>query len=127
MRALWTPMLMKYWVPCLILGGAMIYVADNLTLKKSKEKREALMKQGFGDDNRLLPGGITLSDRNRYMEEHLNRVIKGEDPWKVADELQTRYKQEQEIKGRLNRDNPMNNPMSQSPQTLANRSSKLKR
>lgn len=128
MRALWTPMLMKYWVPLAICFIGMFAVSDNLTLKKSKEKREYLRSQGFGDD-RVLPGGITMSDRNRYMEEHINRVIKGEDTWKVASELQQRYKEEQEMKQRLQRDNPATSPMSQAPSSMARqtRPSKLQR
>eukprot|EP01083_Nonionella_stella_P256955 880028_1 len=121
MRALWTPMLMKYWVPLFICFAGMIAVADNLTIKKSNEKREYLRSQGYGDENKVIPGsgGITLSDRNRYMQEHINRVIHGEDTWKVAEELQQRYKEEQEMKQRLKRDNPANMPMNQSPATMA--------
>ncbi len=81
---------------------------NNLTMKKSKEKREYLQSQGYGDQNKIIPGtdGITLSDRNRYMQEHIDRVIHGEDTWEVAEELQQRYKEEQEMKQRLKRDNP---------------------
>ena len=128
MRALWTPMLMKYWVPLFILTCGMIAVADNLTLKKSEEKREMLRRQGFGDENQILPGtgGMTLSDRNRYMQEHIDRVIHGEDTWKVAAELQQRYKEEQEMKQRLDRADPALRPMPQSPASMA-RQSKLQR
>eukprot|EP01084_Bolivina_argentea_P287403 493158_1 len=126
MRALWTPMLMKYWVPLFICFAGMIAVSDNLTLKKSQEKREHLRSQGFGDQNQVLPGGVTLSDRNRYMQEHIDRVIHGEDTWKVAEELQQRYKEEQEMKQRLQRDNPAMTPMTQSTASMA-RQSKLKR
>eukprot|EP00483_Globobulimina_turgida_P009268 UN09287 len=128
MRALWTPMLMKYWVPLFICFAGMIAVADNLTLEKSKENREYLRSQGYGDQNQVIPGtgGITLSDRNRYMPEHIDRVIHGEDTWKVAEELQHRYKEEQRMKQRLLRNNPANMPMSTAPSTMA-RQSKLKR
>ena len=128
MRALWTPMLMQYWVPLFICFVGMLMVSDNLTLKKSKEKREYLRSQGYGDD-RILPGGIKMSDRNRYMEEHINRVIKGEDTWKVAAELQQRYKEEQEMKQRLQRENPATTPMGQAPSAMAaqSRTSKLQR
>ena len=126
MRALWTPMLMKYWVPLVICFAGMLAVADNLTLEKSQKKREYLMSQGYGDGDKMLPGGISLSDRNRYMQEHIDRVIHGEDTWKVADELQQRYKEEQEMKQRLNRSNPANVPMPKSPAKLE-RQSKLKR
>ena len=126
MRALWTPMLMKYWVPLFICFIGMIAVADNLTLKKSQEKRERFKEEGFGNENKVLPGGMTMSDRNRYMQEHIDRVIHGEDTWKVAEELQKRYKEEQEMKQRLNRENPALQPMGQAPSAMA-RQSKLKR
>mmetsp|Transcript_39522 Transcript_39522/g.63227 ORF Transcript_39522/g.63227 Transcript_39522/m.63227 type:complete len:197 (+) Transcript_39522:49-639(+) len=120
MRALWTPMLMKYWIPCLIVTIGMIAVSDNLTLKKRQEKTKYLQSQGYGDPNQVIPGtgGMTMSQRNRFMEEHINRVIHGEDGFEVAKELQLRFKEEQEMKQRLQRQNPASTPMSQSPNLL---------
>ena len=45
--------------------------------------------------HRIGPDGISNETRERYIREHLDRVIKGENTFEVAQELQYRYKQEQ--------------------------------
>eukprot|EP00485_Elphidium_margaritaceum_P022847 CAMPEP_0202713504 /NCGR_PEP_ID=MMETSP1385-20130828/55340_1 /ASSEMBLY_ACC=CAM_ASM_000861 /TAXON_ID=933848 /ORGANISM="Elphidium margaritaceum" /LENGTH=200 /DNA_ID=CAMNT_0049373879 /DNA_START=33 /DNA_END=635 /DNA_ORIENTATION=- len=129
LRALWTPMAMTYWVPVFFLFGCSIFAARYMTVEKQQERKDHMESLGYGDKARKRgPDGGTpsLTHRNQYIEEHINRVIAGEDPYKVAEELQQRHKEAQEIKTRMNRQNPATMPMTQSPIAME-RQSKLKR
>lgn len=118
-RAIFTPMMMKYWVPLFICFGGALALSNNLTMDASQRKRSYLESKGYGVHNRNMSNDLELDDRNRYMKEHLERVLAGENTFEVAEELQKRYKQEMVFNQRGLQRSPTQQPMSVSPEKLA--------